>query len=272
MIFMSARSLANLQVYPTRVVLDDRSRISQLTLTHSDKEPVTYEIVPVFYKQDAQGRMISTDGDGASTQAFSAAPLLRYSPRVFSLQAGQTQTIKIRAQPRPALADGIYRIHLRIQPAPLTKPEISSESKKKESKSGVASLELKAMLAIAVPVYFTHGRISRSLDTSDLRLSKDGSKLSFLLKQEGNGFLFGDILVSLKSSQKKDPPQQIGRLLNMASYAPERRVEISLDPPFKKPEGPHGNLRLEINQSPEEGSALIYEKEVPLSSVPSVAI
>ncbi|MEO5668969.1 MAG: hypothetical protein ABIR96_12990 [Bdellovibrionota bacterium] len=255
-------AFANFQVYPTRVVLNDKSRVSQVTLTQTGAEETTYEIVPVFYRQDAKGRMSPTEGKAAVSAAGSAAEFLRYSPRVFSLKQGQTQILKIRASPKASLADGIYRIHLRVQPAPEAKSPLPIENTPKSGgKKGATSLELKAVLSIAIPVYFSHGSIKRSLDVSDLAIDDDGKKVSFLLKQDGNGFVFGDINVSVAQANKETPYREIGHLFNMASYAPERRVEIVLADPIKKsPKAPE--FRIQITQSPDDGGELIFSKQI----------
>lgn len=254
--------LANLQVYPTRVVLDDKARVSQLTLTHTGSGPMTYEVVPVFYEQDSKGRMKAIDGKAAVQAQFSAAPLVRYSPRVFTLKTGETQTLKIRAQPSATLSDGIYRIHLRVQPTGDVKAA-APKSAPKNPKSGGTSLELTALLSIAVPIYFSHGSITRNLEMLNPSVSTDGKLLSFELKQSGNGFLFGDIFVSSRTEKSQDSAKELGRLLSMASYASQRRIEIPLDPPFKKTGGPDEQLRIEVRQSPDEGGAMIFESEIP---------
>jgi hypothetical protein len=258
---------ANLQVYPTRIALDDKARVSQLTLTHTGKDTTTYEIVPVFYEQDLQGRMRPIEGKAVAEQPRSAVDVLRYSPRVFTLKTGQTQTVKVRALPKPGLGDGIYRLHLRIQPAPDAQKAVSAAPAKADGKGG-ASLELTALLAIAVPIYFSHGKIERQLDFSEIKLSPDGKKLSFVMMQKGNGFAFGDLRVSLMPPEGvKGEALEVARMLSMASYAPERRIELELDSPLARKKAAAQRLQIELRQSPEEGDAVIGSGQAAVSTL-----
>jgi P pilus assembly chaperone PapD len=260
---------ANLQVYPTRLTLDDKARVSQLTLTHTGKDTTTYEIVPVFYEQDAKGRMKGVEGAPAKSALRSAAELLRYSPRVFTLKTGQTQTLKVRAQPKPGLDDGIYRIHLRIQPAPdAVKATAPVKAPAEGEKKGAANLQLTALLAVAVPVYFSHGKIERTVDISEIELSPDGKKVGFTLKQSGNGFVFGDLRVSLQPPEGvKGEAQELARMLSMASYAPERRIDLELDSALARKKLGAQRLLIEVRQSPDEGDAVLGSGQAAVSAL-----
>ena len=267
----AADAYANVQVFPTRVVLSDQSRISQLTITHTGKTPLTYEVVPIFYSQNESGVMKSVEGAEVDRQERSLAPFLRYSPRVFTLKTGETQVIKVRAQTKPELSDGTYRVHLRIQPAPneaqtqAIRGAKAGESVVRKNKEGGSSLELTALLAVAVPVYFQHGSNNLVVEFSNPRIENGGKTIGFDLVQKGSGFIFGDLLISLKEGKKE--AREIGRMLGMASYAPKRRFEVPLDSPISAQRSGDQILRIEIRQSPDEGQNVLQSFEVPLSKL-----
>ena len=82
MIFVPV-SYADLQVFPTRVLFEDRTRSASLTIRHRGTEPTKYRVQLVYYQMHSDGRLEFLENVPAGTQA--AVEMIRYSPRQVTL-------------------------------------------------------------------------------------------------------------------------------------------------------------------------------------------
>jgi len=248
---------AALQVFPTRLFLSPKKRVTQLSLRHIGPKTETYRITTVFYRMTPDGKM-----EKIETPSDEERPLLkfvRFSPREVKLPPNIEQTVKVMALPNEALTDGEYRAHILFEPV----GEDNSENEKADSKD--VAMKLSARIAVAVPVFYRQGTPEFQVSANELKLeaSADG-KQSFQarLNSSGKRFLYGDVKVFF-SPNKGGEPIQVGTVLGVSSYVPSRVIQYSLT----VPDGvqlKNGKLRLEVSETPEEGGKLLATTETPL--------
>jgi len=102
---------ANLQVTPTRVVIDSSDQSTTLEVTNTDTVPRTYQIE--WRDLRPQDGAASPPGETQRPQDF-----VRYSPRQVTLSPGESQNVRLLVQAPANLTTGEYRafMHFAAQP------------------------------------------------------------------------------------------------------------------------------------------------------------
>lgn len=238
---------ANLQVFPTRVLLTDSKRVAQLSLRQLSDKPVRYKISFVYYKMSPDGSMAPLPD--ASAGERTAAKLVRFSPREVTLPPNTEQVVRLVSLPSGKLESGDYRVHIQFEPQP--------EETTADAGGEKVTMKLEARVSVAVPITVRRGDALASAKMKDFLLKKepDGrSVLSLKLQKEGAGFLFGDFLVKGKDADGQD--LTLASMNGVASYIPERLTQIPLDPEaLQKWRG--GPVQVEYRRSTEEGGEIL---------------
>lgn len=257
--FFSLYARADLRVFPTRIVLTDTKRVSNISLRHIGTQPARYKISLVFYRMKPDGSMELVPNAEKTTrpEEHSAVKLIRFSPRSVSLTPNNEQVVRILYSGPGNLANGEYRAHIYFEP--LDEPEGDKITANDPSKK--VSMHLQAKVAIAVPVIYKKGKTDFSANLSQLKVNKTPNKpqtFSVVLKSSGNAFPFGDLIATFLSPGKE--PATVGIVRSVSSYLPERSFNYPLNPPEGvKVSG--GILRLELKSPDEEGARVLATTE-----------
>lgn len=244
----SLRAEANLQVFPTRAVLSDRERVAQLSLRHTGQTPMSYKISAVFYRMQPDGSMVLTEKP--SPEDRFGGEYFRFSPQRVNLTPNVEQVVRIMIKKPADLAPGEYRAHLYFE-------EIEALEKKAEDPDAKeARMQLKARMAIAVPIIVKQGEIKVENQLSALELvnfpdQTQGFSLDWAIT--GNGFSNGDFLVSL---QKKDGSKvPLAQVNSVSIYIPKRKVVLPFN--LTKEKVSEGTLTVELHAPQTEGAKLL---------------
>jgi len=243
LLLLATEGLADLQIFPTRVLLTDQKRTAHISLRHLGNTVGEYRVTAVFYRMGFNGAMELIQSP--KPEENSAIKFLRFSPRQVSLPPRLEQILRVTALAPSNLPEGDYRAHLFFEP-------LSSETPIKGKQSDGVNMQLQAKLAVAVPVVFRHGSKVTKASLSQLKFVKlpDGSPgYSARLARAGKGFLYGDLRATFVP--KEGNPQEVGFVAGVSSYLDEREVQF----PLKLQNGlvlKHGTLRLEF-RDPSEG-------------------
>ena len=260
---LAAPAMADLMVYPTRIVFEKNQRAAQLELINSGQETATYRISIVNRRMSEIGEFSPADTPLAG-ESF-AADLLRYSPRQVVLAPGVGQTIRVSLRKPADLPEGEYRSHLQFDRVPEAGGATSIDAA--GIKPGEVGVQLKALVGVSIPLIVRHGETTAGVALTGLQLLKSSAGqpplLAAVLNRSGNRSVYGDLGATF--TPRGGPPQEVGKAGGVAVYTPNalRRVKLELQPPPGLALA-GGTLRLSFRERPEAGGKLLAEAAIEL--------
>lgn len=244
----SFNAQASLQVYPTRVFIDEKSRGQTLSLKHTGARAETYKISVVYYKMKPDGSVEKRQPTEPLPSDF-AKGLFRYSPKRVTLEPGNTQILRIKAKSLGRFKAGEYRAHFLFQPI----GEGIGESQ--------ATMQLRAKVAVAIPIVVSKGKQRYSAEIAELQLQRDSARFSAIIRNTGTGYLFGEISLYHQTNQRK---KRLFYVKGVSSYIPERKVDYKISEAQSLKDLNGGQLLLEYRQPEKLGGALLGSQTVGL--------
>lgn len=148
-------------VTPSRVIIGSSEDIAVVNVSNQSTEERRYDITMIDQVMKDDGMTQKSDNF-----EYSAARMLRFVPKRFSLKPGERQTVRVMARRPAGLADGDYHSHMLFREIPVnvkTKEELEAE--RAAAQAGKSTFEIRAIYGIGVPVIVQSGTI-----TSDLHL------------------------------------------------------------------------------------------------------
>lgn len=260
-------ALAELMLYPTRVVFIKNQRAAQVELINNSAEPATYRISVVNRRMSEAGDFLNVTEAGPG-ELF-ADSMLIWSPRQITLQPGTAQVVRLMVRKSDPLPEGEYRSHLHLEKlAPAAKLASSAEpDRKAETRIGVV---FKTLVGASIPVIVRHGATHATVALSQLALASHehanggkGRVLAFAIERAGNSSVYGDVSVSF--TPRGAAELQLAKASGVAVYTPNplRRAALAL----QLPPGialANGQLRLVYRERPENGGKLLAEATLAL--------
>lgn len=262
----ASQALAELMLFPTRVVFDGNQRAAQLELINNGTQNATYRISLVNRRMDESGGMHPAE-EPAEGERF-ADDLLRYSPRQITLEPGVGQTVRIMVRKPANLVPGEYRSHLLFAKQPQTSDpgDSSAAGGSPEVAEKEVRIQLRALLSVSIPVIVRHGDTHATVSLASMELTENAEEqpvLQFAMEREGNQSLYGDLTVHF--TPRGGATEIVGRANGVAIYAPNarRKMRIALTPPRNRSLS-SGTLRVTYRQQAESGAALLAEASLTL--------
>lgn len=261
---LAQTALADLALYPTRIVMEKNQRAAQVELMNNGTEPETYRINLVNRRMGETGEFIAIDTPGPGEQF--ADPLLRYSPRQVTVQPGTSQTVRILLRKPADLAPGEYRSHLQFDRVAEATGDTSVESAGQAGKKEIGVV-IKALVGASIPVIVRHGETQASVTLQNLAVqpatTTDGPALTLQMVRSGNRSVYGDLAVTF--TPPGGTPLEVAKAGGVAVYVPNalRRARLPLQlPPGTRLAG--GSLHLTYRERPEAGGRLLAEAALNL--------
>ncbi len=224
--FCSISISANLQVFPTKVRLSTRSKVSTITLRNKGTFKTTYKLSAVFYKQSFDGQMKRIEDPGVEGQ--SVIKFLRFSPRQVTLAPNEEQVVRFMVRKTSKLSSGDYRAHIRFEP-------IKKEEEQDGARNNLVMMKIDARVAINVPIIYTHGNVEGSIKLKDFSISSNDKESFFhvIMKKDKSIFPFGTFKIYKINEDKEE---FITVVNGVSSYIPERRFTFKIED-FKRKSG-----------------------------------
>ncbi len=193
-VLLAEQALAQITIAPTTLFLTERSRIANFLVINNSEE--TQEVSVSFFfgyvKTDDAGnrQIISEDEDLASD--FSLADWLRGFPRTFTLQPGERQTVRIRANPPSNLEDRTYWARVRTSSNPLTTPV-------EEQSQDALTARINVKIDQITGIYLKSGDVATGIEVNEIRLHQEENNLNALvdLARTGNSPFIGTVTTSI---------------------------------------------------------------------------
>ena len=257
-------ALADLSLYPTRIVLEKNQRAAQVELMNNGTAPETYRINLVNRRMGEMGEFIALEAPGPGDQF--ADPLLRYSPKQVTVQPGSSQTVRILVRKPADLAPGEYRSHLQFDRVADAAGATSVEQASTPGDKGIGVV-ITALVGASIPVIVRQGDTQASATLSDLALlpaaGDAAPALSFVINRSGNRSLYGDLTV--RFTPKGGQPVDLAKAGALAVYVPNalRRARMALQVPAGTTLA-GGSLSLSYRERAEAGGKMMAEASLSL--------
>jgi len=261
-LFVPAQASAELMLYPTRIIIDDKQRSGQVQLVNRGSQPETYRIGLFNSRMTETGEIIVQNPE-VSDPVF-AQDMLVYTPRQVTLQPGESQTVRVSVRRPPDLAMGEYRSHLRFSRVADASSGTSVENAA-NPEPGKVAIVLQALIGASIPVIVRQGPTSAAVSLEALSVSvfKADTQpvISAVFHRTGNRSVYSDLTATYIVPGKR--PIQVGRVSGIAIYVPNalRRAKMPLTPP----DGVRlsgGSLVLRYTERPDMGGALLAETQI----------
>ncbi|PIK16273.1 hypothetical protein [Halobacteriovorax sp. JY17] len=225
-LLLAASTYANLQVFPTKIKLSTRSKVSTVTIRNKGTFKTTYKLSAVFYKQSFDGQMKRIDDPGVGSHSI--IKFLRFSPRRVTLAPNEEQVVRFMVRKTSKLSPGDYRAHIRFEP-------IKKEEEKSGGRDNLVMMKIDARVAINVPIIYSHGNSSGKISLEQFAISsnKEGSFFHVIMKKDESIFPFGTFKIFRLDGGKEE---FISVVNGVSSYIPERRFTFKIED-FKKKRG-----------------------------------
>lgn len=251
-------ALADLMLFPTRVVFEKNQRSAQVDLINNGTEAATYRISLVNRRMSESGEL--QPADAAQPGELFAADMVQFSPRQVTLQPGTSQIVRVMVRKPADLASGEYRSHLQFQRLPDASGAASVETKGTDPKA--IGIVLKALVGASIPVIVRHADTSASVALSHLELLAPAAgaapQLALQFDRSGNRSVYGDLAVAF--TPQGGAEQVVARAAGIAVYHPNalRRAKLALQPPAGTALA-NGTLHVTYRERPEAGGAVLAE-------------
>ena len=267
-------ALADLMIFPTRIVFDGRTRTAQVDLVNTDDQTATYRIGFTHRRMSETGSLSNIDTP--LPEELFADSMLRYSPRQVVLAPGAGQSVRLLLRRPEGLADGEYRSHLvfeRVPDAPVASAPVVAEGSAQDAVAPSAKpgalmdIKLTALVNVSIPVIVRQGVTNASVAITTPRLEKvvpGGQPLiAFTVERSGNRSVYGDLTAFYTPPGGK--PKIVAQASGIAVYAPYPLRHVKL--PVAADAGvalDQGLLRVEFRARPEDHRVLLGSAEASL--------
>ena len=227
--------MGDINLYPKRVVIDDRNRVASVGVYNKTANSGDYEITIADMMMSTDGRLVDPatvkDGDATRARLKGASEMVRYSPHRFTLPGNESQMIRLMARISPDLPPGEYRTHFSVIAVPpgddgLT---IDDVTKGPPVTTGIG-VRITPRFGISIPVIIRVGDTTLTAGMKDLSVATtpDGQRLIRLtVTRSGTRSAFGDITVTAAGAPK---PVAMIRGVGVYPEVDERNVVLPIDP------------------------------------------
>jgi hypothetical protein len=229
----SVGGMGDINLFPKRVVIDDRQRIASVGLYNRAIAAGEYEITVSDMAMQRDGHLIdlaAIEDPVARANVHTASSFLRWSPRHVTLPGSEAQMVRIMARIPPDLPPGEYRSHFTVVSVP---PDIGGtsidEAAGAQNANGIG-VRIVPRFGISIPVIVRVGETTLTAGLKDFVLAAPAGgapTLSFTITREGTRSAFGDITVTAPGAKK--PVAEV-KGIGVYTEIPERAVQVALDP------------------------------------------
>lgn len=225
--------MGDINLFPKRVVIDDRTRIASVGLYNRAAAAGEYEITVSDMAMQRDGRLVDLAAvqDAAARDAVhTASGFLRWSPRHVALPASEAQMVRIMARVPPDLPPGEYRSHFTVVSVPPETGGTSIDEAAGAETGGGIGVRIVPRFGISIPVIVRVGETTLTAGLKDLKLNAPPggqATLALTITREGTRSAFGDIVITAPGAKK--PVAEI-KGIGVYTEIPERAVQVLLDP------------------------------------------
>ena len=231
----SVSGMGDINLYPKRVVIDDRNRTSSIGVYNKTANTGDYEITIGDMVMTPDGRLVEPgslpEADPTRARLKGAAELVRWSPHRFTLPGNEAQMVRIMARVSADLPPGEYRTHFSAIAVPPGDDGLTiDEATNGRAPSGGIGVRITPRFGISIPVIIRVGETTLTAGIRDLAViaAPDGTRLIRLtVTRSGNRSAFGDITVTAAGAAK---PVAMVKGVGVYTEIDQRTITLPIDP------------------------------------------
>ncbi len=198
--------MGDVNIYPKRIVIDDRRRLGTLGLYNRSTSPGDYDITLADRLMTPAGQLLDLDAvtdPELRARSRSAAGMLRWSPRRAALGGSEAQTVHVMARIAPDTAPGEYRSHFMILSVPPEGEGLSIDQAAGAAPADGIGVRIVPRFGISIPVIVRVGPTTLNVGIAGLAMidGPQGRSLRLQLTREGTRSAFGDIAVTVPGTK-----------------------------------------------------------------------
>lgn len=227
--------MGDINLYPKRVVIDDRNRVASVGIYNKTGNTGDYDITVGDMVMTGDGRLAEPGavkaGDPALARLKGAAEMVRWSPHRFTLPGNESQMVRIMARVSPDLPPGEYRTHFSTIAVPpgddgLT---IDEATNGRATPNGIG-VKITPRFGISIPVIIRVGETTLNSGLKDLAVTTapTGQRLiNITVTRSGTRSSFGDITFTAPGAPK---PIAVIKGVGVYTEVDQRSVTVAVDP------------------------------------------
>lgn len=228
--------LGDINLYPKRVVIDDRTRVASVGLYNKTANTGDYDIAITDLMMTTDGRLIELatvkDDDPGKARVKTASQIVRWSPHRVTLPGNEAQMVRIMARLPENLPAGEYRSHFSAVAVPpgddgLT---IDQAANGQQKPTGIG-VKITPRFGISIPVIIRVGETTLTAGVKDLSVvqpAANGPRLVRLtITREGTRSSFGDIAITAPGAAK---PVAAIKGVGVYTEVDARTITVPVDP------------------------------------------
>ena len=230
----SVSGMGDINLYPKRVVIDERNRVASIGLYNKVPTTGDYDISITDMMMTSDGRLLDLSGvtdAAAKAKVKAASQILRWSPHRVTLPGNESQMVRVMAHVPPDLPPGEYRAHFMVVAVPPGEDGLSIQQAAGDANatSGIG-VKITPRFGISIPVIVRVGATTLNAGLKDMALVNlpGGLKgLHFKITRDGTRSAFGDIAVTAPGLKK---PLVEMKGIGVYTEINEREVTVAFDP------------------------------------------
>ena len=227
--------MGDVNLYPKRVVIDQRTRVASIGLFNRTAATGEYDITVSDMMMTPDGRLTdlaAVTDEAAKARVHTASAMLRWSPHRVTLPGNEAQTVRIMSRLPADLPPGEYRAHFAaVSVPPSDGAGLSIEQAVGGAdKSTQIGVRIVPRFGISIPIILRVGETTLTAGLKDFAIvsQPNGAKAVALnITREGTRSAFGDITITAVGAKK--PVAEI-KGVGVYTEINQRAVQIPIDP------------------------------------------
>ena len=253
--FMTTYAVAEsaLRVTPNRIVINQGERSTVINLTNESGRAKAYRVsFETRHMREEGGTYV------VENSPYSAAKMLRASPRRVILKDGERQVMRLQFRPKPGLEDGDYFTHIKFTQVPIPK------AVEREVPEGKAAFTAETMVNVSVPVTVGVGKKNVKVEINNVE-KVDDKTLIVHLKRDGNAQALGYFNGFIPSEEGQKEAEHVIKYSVMTAYRnlETYQAKVPLLVPYEKLKGKELTLQLNAKKSPQSLVLSTYKIVLP---------
>lgn len=233
----SVGGMGDINIYPRRIVMDQRQRVASVGLYNKLPFEGEYEISVVNMMMTDTGQIIpfSNLPEGVNgSEVKVASDMLRWSPRRVLLLGSEAQTVRIMARPPADLPDGEYRAHFTVVSVPSDINDgfsIDDALGSTNQGAGNVGVTIRPRFGISIPVIVRVGSTTLDVGLADFSIAQgdSGPQVSLTISRSGTRSAYGDLIITAPG---QDAPLVVARGIGVYPEIDARKVQLAINPEF----------------------------------------
>jgi hypothetical protein len=230
----SVGGMGDVNLYPKRVVIDQRQRVASIGLFNRAAAQGEYDIDISDMMMTKEGGIVelaSVSNPADKARVRTASALLRWSPHRVTLGSHDSQTVRIMARIAPDLPPGEYRSHFfAVAKPPVGEGGLTIEEAAGARASNGIGVMIVPRFGISIPIIVRVGETTliTGLRNLSVNTTAEGVKvLSLTITRQGTRSAFGDIVVTAAGTKTKVAEN---KGVGVYPEVSERTIQLLVDP------------------------------------------